>query len=93
MHAILFRLIAAAIALAACSEQPERETSAIVVNIAPGFSPKWNTDEVQITAKSPDGLVVIKNVLKAQLKCRVGDRVRASVRGIVLKLDDRACIG
>jgi len=59
----------------------------VVVNIAPGLSPRWDTGKVQVTAKSPDGLVAVKTVLKAQLKCKVGDTVKASAT-----LDDHACI-
>ena len=88
-------LIAIALVSAACSEQPKRDTRqtiAVVVNIAPGFSPRWDTDKVQVTAKSPDGLVAVKTILTAKLKCRVGDMVKASAHGMVLTLDVRACI-
>lgn len=81
-----------ATALAACSKQPVRQTSAVVVNIAPGLRPKWDTDKVQVTARSLDGLITVTNVPLAQLKCHVGDTVRASVQGIALTLEDGACI-
>ncbi len=92
MRAICLSLFVVTTLLSACSKQPERQTSAVVVNIAPGFRPKWDTDKVQVTARSLDGLVGVKNVPLAQLKCRVGDTVRASAQGIALTLDDRACI-
>lgn len=78
--------------MAGCTEQPVRQTSAVVVNLAPGLRPKWDTDKVQVTARSLDGLVTVKDVPLAQLKCGVGDTVPASVQGISLTLDDRACI-
>ncbi|MFA5970475.1 MAG: hypothetical protein WC816_14675 [Sphingomonas sp.] len=90
MQSIRISLISATIALTTCSEQPERTTSATVVNISPTQS-KWNADEVLITAKSPDGLIGVQHVLTARLKCHVGDKVRASARGITLKLDADAC--
>lgn len=90
MQAIRISLISAAIALTTCSEQPERATSAIVVNIAPTQS-EWSADEVLVTAKSAEGLVGVQHVLTARLKCHVGDKVRASARGITLKLDANAC--
>ena len=93
MRTISLILIFAVASVAACSKQPVRETSAVVVNIAPGFRPKWDTDKVRITARTLDGLVTVKNVPLAQLKCHVSDTVRASVQGIALTLDDRACIG
>jgi len=79
-------------ALAGCHEQPSCQTSAVVVDIAHGLRPKWDTDEVQITAKSRGGLMTEKNVPITMLKCRVGDTVKATVQGIALTLDDRACI-
>jgi hypothetical protein len=78
-------------ALSACSEQPKRETWAVVVNIAPHASPKWNADEMVVTARSQDGALGAKSVLTGRVNCRVGDTVHASARGIALTLDDRAC--
>lgn len=85
--------LVALLALAACAPQPVRKTSAVVVAIAPGPRPRWDTDKVQITARSSDGLVAVKTIILAQLKCHVGDTVQASAQGIALTLDDRACIG
>lgn len=93
MRIVGFSLLLAATLLADCATQPARETSAVVVNIAPGLRPRWDTNKVQITARNLDGLIAVKNVPLAQLKCHVGDTVRASVQGITLTLDDRACIG
>lgn len=91
MRTIGLSTLVTATLLAACSEQPVRHTSAVVVNIAPGLRPKWDADKVQVTARSLDGLVTVKNVPLAEFKCRVGDTVHASVQGITLTLDDRAC--
>ena len=84
--------LVAATVLVGCTEQPVHQTSAVVVNIATGLRPKWDTDKVQVTARSLDGLVTVKDVPLAQLKYHVGDTVRASVQGITLTLDGRACI-
>ena len=78
--------------LAACSKQPVRHTSAVVIDIAPALSPRWDTDKVQVTARSLDGLIAVTNVSLAQLRCHVGDTVRASVQGMALTLEDGACI-
>lgn len=91
MQAIRFILIMSAITLAACSEQPRREVWAVVVSIAPHVSPKWDADEVVVTARSQDGAFGAKSVLTARLNCRVGDTVHASARGLALTLDGRAC--
>lgn len=81
----------AVLGMTACTQQPKRETSVVVVSIAPGPSGRWDTDKVVVIAKSRDGVVGTKWVLKRELRCRVGDTVRASVQGIALTLDDRAC--
>ena len=77
--------------LVACSEQPKHEVWAVVVSIAPHPNPKWDPDEVVVTARSQDGAVGSKSVLLARLKCRVGDVVHGSERGLALTLDDHAC--
>jgi hypothetical protein len=92
MRTIQPGLVAAAMALAACSQQPKRETWAVVVSIAPHANPRWNPDEVVVTARSVDGAVGTKSVLTARINCRVGDTVHASARGLALTLDDRACV-
>jgi hypothetical protein len=92
MRELGLSVVAAATLLVACTRQPVRETSAVVVNIAAGLRPRWDTDHVQVTARSSNGLLAVKDVPLAQLKCHVGDTVRASVQGITLTLDDRACI-
>lgn len=91
MRRLRLSLLTGAIALTACSEQPKREVSAVVVSIAPHVSPKWDADEVVITARSPDGSFGAKSVLRAGLNCRVGDRVKASARGLALTLNEHAC--
>lgn len=77
--------------LAACSPQPKREAWAVVVSIAPHANPKWNADEVVVTAKSQDGAFGEKRVLIARLNCRVGDTVHGTAQGLALTLDERAC--
>ena len=77
--------------LAACSQQPKRETSAVVVSIAPGPSGRWDTDKVVVTARSPDGVVGTRWVPKRDLRCHVGDNLRGSVQGTALTLDNHAC--
>ena len=84
--------LAAATAMSACSEQPKREVSAVVVDIRPHASPKWNTDQLVVEARDADGLVGTKEVLPVGLTCRVGDRVRATAQGISLTLDVHACV-
>ena len=91
MSKIRLGLLATVIFLAACSEQPKHEVWAVVVDIRPHISPRWNTDEMVVEARSADGLRGTKAVLKAGLNCRVGDTVRASAQGIALTLDDHAC--
>jgi hypothetical protein len=87
-----FILLVTMSALAGCDEQPSRRTSAVVVDIAHGLRPKWDTDKVQIAARSRDGLMTEKSVPLAMLKCRVGDTVKATAQGLALTLDDRACV-
>jgi hypothetical protein len=77
--------------LAACSDQTKHETWAVVVNIAPHINPKWNADEVVVTARTQSGVLGTKSVLTARLSCHVGDTVHASVEGVALTLDDHAC--
>lgn len=78
-------------ALSACSEQPKHEVRAVVVSIAAHANPKWDADEVVVTARSRDGAFGAKSVLAARLDCRVGDTVPASARGLALTLDASAC--
>jgi hypothetical protein len=84
-------LLIGAFALAGCTEQPKREAWAVVVSIAPHSNPKWDADEVVVTARTLDGAFGTKAVLLARLGCRVGDTVHGSTRGLTLTLDDRAC--
>ncbi len=77
--------------LAACSQQPKREAWAVVVSIAPEANPKWNADELVVTARSGDGAVGSKSVPSARLHCRIGDTVHGTARGLALTLDDHAC--
>jgi len=86
------RIILSLCALSACSQQPKREVQAVVISIAEHANPKWDADELVVTARSQDGAFGSKSVLAARLNCRVGDWVRASARGVALTLDDRACV-
>jgi hypothetical protein len=77
--------------LSACSEQPQREVWAVVVDIAPYSNPKWKSDELVITARAPDGAIGSKSVLAYRLSCRVGDAVHGLRQGVALTLDEKAC--
>lgn len=74
----------------ACTEQPERNASAVVIDIAPRVS-RWHSDQLLVTARNADGLVGSKAVDAARLNCRVGDEVQAVTRGVALSLSDTAC--
>jgi hypothetical protein len=84
-------VLAAAIAITACSEQPKREVWAVVIDIRPHASPKWKTDELVVEARTEEGLLGTKEVMRAGLSCRVGDTIRATAQGVSLTLDDHAC--
>lgn len=90
MKSILFALVAAAY-VTACTEQPEREVSAVVLSIAPQANPKWNPDEVVLTARSADGAFGSKSILISRLNCKVGDTFQATARGVALIFSDNAC--
>ena len=79
-----------ALALAACAEQPKREVWAMVTSIAP-IASRWNTDQLTVAVRSPDGAVGMVRVSAARLHCHVGDTVRASARGVSLTLADGFC--
>ena len=90
MKTILLALVAAA-SVTACTEQPEREVSAVVLSIAPQANPKWNPDEVVLTARSADGAFGSKSILISRLNCKVGDTFQATARGVALIFSDNAC--
>lgn len=77
--------------LCSCTEQPKREVRAVIVSIAPHANPKWDNDEVVVTARSNDGAMGSKAVLRARLACRVGDTIPASAQGLALKFGKGAC--
>lgn len=77
--------------LSACAEQPKRHVQAVVVSIAPHPNPKYDPDEVVVTARSLDGAYGSQPVPQARLSCRVGDVLPASARGVALTFDARAC--
>lgn len=91
MRLIVSSLLTATTMLVGCDKQPAHETSAIVVNIAPGLSPRWQADKVLVTARSLNGLIGGKIIPLRHLNCHVGDVVQASAQGITLTLDERAC--
>lgn len=78
-------------AMPACSDQPSRRTSAVIVNIAPGSHAKYEADKALVTARNPQGLVTSRNVPMSELDCRVGDTVGATAQGLTLTLDPGAC--
>jgi hypothetical protein len=93
-----FHIVIAAmcvLAQTACSAAPPSGTpkavTATVVDIAPRVS-RWNANQVRVTIRSEDGIVSDRIITIDRLKCRVGDRVPATVRGTVLALDPKACI-
>ena len=81
----------AAFILAGCSEQPEKQVAAVVVSVAEQTNPKWNADELVVTARSEDGAMGSVSVLRTRLQCRVGDAVRGLEQGISLRLERIAC--
>jgi hypothetical protein len=87
----LWSVTAAMTAIAACSAQPKRDMWAMVIDIRPHFSPKWNIDEWVVEARTVDGLRGTKSILRANLDCRVGDAVRVTVQGVSVTLDSDAC--
>lgn len=83
-------LLASVLAIAACGNQPERTTSAVVVNLT---APEGRfTNRVIVTVRSSDGSSGFKGVPLALLTCRVGDTVKVHERGVSLVLDEDACI-
>lgn len=90
MRAVRVILLVAALTLAACTQQPKRQVSAVVVSIVANINPTGDGDEVIVTARSADGAFGKKFVPADRLNCRVGDTVHASVRGLALTLDNRA---
>ncbi len=62
-----------------------------MVSIAPHANPKWNADELVITARSQSGAMGSKSVQIVRLNCQVGDTIHGSVRGLALTFDERAC--
>lgn len=83
--------MAAMLATAACSQQPSHPVRAVVVDIRPHVSPKWNTEQLVVEARTEAGAHGTKEVLKTGLTCRVGDTVSGIEQGLTLTLDDRAC--
>ncbi len=84
-------LLVMAITLPACSEQPARMVSAVVVSTGEHSNPKWDADQVVVTARSEGGVVGSKPVLRTRLDCRIGDTIQATIRGVALTLNARAC--
>jgi len=77
--------------VSACSEQPKRDSRAVIVDIAQHPNPKYHPDEVLVTARSMNGEMGSKPVPLARLSCRKGDMVQGSVQGLKFTFDDRAC--
>ena len=91
MPTVRLASLALLVLLIACSPQPTRRTAAVIVDISPASHGRWNTDQLLVTARSPEGLVGTKTVSITELRCHVGDTVTATARGVALELDDRAC--
>jgi len=91
MRKALLSALAAANAIGGCAEQPKRQVWAVVTDIRAHVSPKWNTDQWVVEARTTNGLSGTKEVLRAALTCRVGDTVRATAQGSSLALDEHAC--
>ena len=77
--------------MSACTQLPERTVDAKVVSIV-SLQSRLNNDRFVVTAQDETGLSGKKSVKKLELDCRVGDVVKATVRGISLTLDDSACV-
>lgn len=80
-----------ALHVAACVQQPERIVDAKIVSIA-SFPSMKDFGKFVVTTQDDTGLSGQKIVRKLELNCRVGDTVKAAVRGISLTLDKSACI-
>ena len=84
-------VVLASYMVAGCSPQPEKPVAAVVVSVAEHGQPKFNADELVVTARSEDGAMGSVSALRARLRCRVGDTVSAEEQGIILKLERSAC--
>ena len=91
MRLIHFLGLGCALYLSACVQQPERIVDAKVISIA-SFQGKLHINKFVVTAQDGTGVSGQKIVRKLELNCRVGDVVKATVRGISLTLDKSACI-
>jgi len=83
--------LSGALHMLACAQLPERTVDAKVVSIVSSQS-RLNNDRFVVTAQDETGLSGKKSVKKLELDCRVGDAVKATVRGISLTLDNSACV-
>lgn len=83
--------LACSLLISACVQQPERIVDAKIVSIK-SFQGKLNINKFVVTAQDETGVSGKKTVRKLELNCRVGDVVKATVRGISLTLDKNACV-
>ncbi len=91
MRFIHFFGLCCAFCVSACVQQPERIVDAKIVSIR-SLQSKLNIDTFVVTAQDEAGVSGKKTVRKLELNCRVGDVVKATVRGISLILDKNACV-
>jgi hypothetical protein len=85
-------LFGAAIAtLAFLPRLPAEAVSATVTSIYPQPHADSSLPSVEVVARTEDGLTGRMSIPLNQLRCRVGDRVRAQKRGISLRLDQSSC--
>ena len=85
----LFCLAMAAISL--LPKQPKSETWAIVTFVGAVPSDLPYAPPVRIVARTPDGRTAQMSVPSNQLRCKVGDRIRAARRGVSVHLDPSSC--
>jgi hypothetical protein len=87
---ILFCLALAALFLL-FPKQPKRPVEATVTFVGPQPDVLTYGPSVRIVAKTPDGRIGQTSVPAHLLRCKVGDRVRATGHGTSVYLDQSSC--
>ncbi len=77
--------------IVACSPQPKQNTTAQVISITSRVS-RWKPNQFLVEFRSPDGSTAAKLIPAPLIQCQVGDIVVASVQGINLEVDEKACL-
>lgn len=72
-------------------KQPVRPTQATVVAIYPEPNSRRFLPSVVVVARSADGRTAEVSVPASQLRCRIGQRIRASATGVGLQLQKADC--